>query len=64
MNNTLSTELKCVSRYPNGESSSPYVFVCSNPRELMMKFPMSGKHKIYKLDSSVHQTAKKSLMKM
>ena len=31
---------------PQGESSSPYVFVCSNPRELLVKYPMTGKHKI------------------
>ena len=34
--------------YPEGESSSPYVIVCSNPQELLVKFPMPGKHKICK----------------
>lgn len=47
--------------YPNGESGSPYVFVCRNPLELFVKFPMKGQHKLYKLDAGVHQTAKKSL---
>jgi len=47
--------------YPNGESESPYVFVCRNPLELFVKFPMKGQHKLYKLDPAVHQTAKKSL---
>ena len=35
-------------RYPKGESSSPFVFVCQNPQELMIKFPMTGQHKICK----------------
>ena len=34
--------------YPKGESSSPYVFVCTNPQELLVKFPMQGQHKICK----------------
>lgn len=28
------------------ESSSPFVFICTNPQELLVKFPMKGKHKI------------------
>ncbi|TRY66963.1 hypothetical protein TCAL_05511 [Tigriopus californicus] len=50
-------------KYPRGESSSPFVFVCSNPQELLVKFPMSGQHKIYKLDPGVHQSAKKAVKK-
>lgn len=34
--------------YPQGESSSPYVFICQNPQELLIKYPMSGQHKICK----------------
>lgn len=34
--------------YPNGESGSPYVFVCRNPLELFVKFPMKGQHKLCK----------------
>ena len=34
--------------YPDGESNSPYVFVCTNPQELLVKFPMQGQHKICK----------------
>ncbi|KAG7283778.1 hypothetical protein CRUP_034402 [Coryphaenoides rupestris] len=30
------------------ESSSPFVFICTNPQELVVKFPMKGKHKICK----------------
>uniref|UniRef100_A0A3P8Z4E9 Activating signal cointegrator 1 n=1 Tax=Esox lucius TaxID=8010 RepID=A0A3P8Z4E9_ESOLU len=30
------------------ESGSPFVFVCTNPQELVVKFPMKGKHKICK----------------
>lgn len=44
------------------ESSSPFVFVVSNPRELLVKFPMKGKHKIWKLETHHHQGAKKGLM--
>ena len=48
-------------KYPMGESNSPYVFVCDNPHELLVKFPIKGKHKIYKLDTKIHQGAKKGL---
>lgn len=50
-----------VEEYPDGESESPYVFICTNPRELLFKFPMKGKHKIYKLESHLHKAAKKGL---
>ena len=33
-------------KFPKGESNSPFVFVCSNPQELMIKFPMNGQHKV------------------
>ena len=35
-------------KFPNGESGAPFVFICTNPQELMIKFPMAGKHKICK----------------
>merc|ERR1719228_1315709 len=41
--------------HPKGESSSPYVLVCRNPQELVVKFPMQGQHKIYKLDPGVEK---------
>ncbi|KAM6943557.1 activating signal cointegrator 1 [Xenentodon cancila] len=44
------------------ESSSPFVFICTNPQELLVKFPMKGKHKIWKLESHYHQGAKKGLV--
>ncbi|KAK0175370.1 hypothetical protein PV327_009124 [Microctonus hyperodae] len=50
--------------YPQGDSESPYVFICSDPRELSLKFPMQGKHKIYKLDKQIHQAAVKCLMQL
>ncbi|CAG0898176.1 unnamed protein product [Darwinula stevensoni] len=50
-------------RYPEGESSSPYVFICDNPHELLVKFPVKGRHKIYKLDPRIHEAARKTLMK-
>ena len=49
--------------YPEGESGSPYVFICSNPQELMIKFPMSGKHKLFKLENKLHMAAKKTIKK-
>lgn len=32
--------------HPKGESESPYVFICSSPQELPVKFPIKGAHKI------------------
>ncbi|XP_056881571.1 activating signal cointegrator 1 [Takifugu flavidus] len=29
------------------ESGSPFVFICTNPQELLVKFPIKGRHKIY-----------------
>lgn len=43
------------------ESASPFVFICTNPQELLVKFPMKGKHKIWKMESHYHQGAKKGL---
>lgn len=40
-------------QYPDGESISPYVFICENPQELVVKFPIKGKHKICKFDSEL-----------
>ncbi|KAG8184859.1 hypothetical protein JTE90_016204 [Oedothorax gibbosus] len=51
-------------RYPDGVSASPYVFICENARELTIKFPMKGNHKIFKLDSDIHRAAKKTLRKI
>ncbi|KAJ7410994.1 Activating signal cointegrator 1 [Willisornis vidua] len=52
-------------RYPDlsQESGSPFVFICTNPQEMVVKFPIKGKHKIWKLDAKIHQGAKKGLMK-
>lgn len=44
------------------ESASAFVFICSNPQELLVKFPMKGKHKIWKLENHIHQGAKKGLI--
>ncbi|XP_077989088.1 activating signal cointegrator 1-like [Glandiceps talaboti] len=48
-------------KFPNGESASPYVFICENPQELVVKFPIKGQHKIWKLEPHIHQAAKKGL---
>ncbi|KAH0547050.1 activating signal cointegrator 1 [Cotesia glomerata] len=47
--------------YPDGDSDSPYVFICQDSRELSLKFPMQGKHKIYKLDKQIHKAALKHI---
>lgn len=44
---------------PDGESESPFVFVVENPQELTVKFPIKGKHKIWKLESGVLAAARK-----
>jgi hypothetical protein len=43
-------------QYPNGESESPYVFICENPHELFVKFPNKGQHKICKLHFTIYIT--------
>lgn len=32
--------------YPSGESDSPFVFICNDPLELPVRFPIKGEHKI------------------
>ncbi|XP_011869583.1 PREDICTED: activating signal cointegrator 1 [Vollenhovia emeryi] len=49
--------------YPEGESDSPYVFICEDFHMLPIQFPMKGKHKIYKMDKKFHQAASKCLEK-
>lgn len=48
--------------YPDGESNSAYVFVCENPHQLAVKFPIKGKHKIWRLDIKIHKAAKGALI--
>ncbi|XP_045777560.1 activating signal cointegrator 1 [Maniola jurtina] len=45
------------------ESDSPYVFICSNPISLRLRFPIKGHHKIYSLDKNIHQAAVKCIQK-
>ncbi|XP_076233988.1 activating signal cointegrator 1 isoform X2 [Calliopsis andreniformis] len=49
--------------YPDGESDSPFIFICENFYSLPIKIPIQGKHKIYKLDQKIHQAALKLLEK-
>lgn len=49
-------------QYPFGECFSPFVFICEEPQELKVKFPMKGSHKIFKLESRLHEAAKKTLL--
>ncbi|CAG9563779.1 unnamed protein product [Danaus chrysippus] len=51
-------------KYPDGESDSPYVFICSNPISLRLRFPIKGQHKIYTLDKTIHQAAVKCIQRM
>ncbi|XP_032806636.1 activating signal cointegrator 1 isoform X1 [Petromyzon marinus] len=50
-------------QFPEGESGSPFVFVCERPQELLVKVPIKGRHKIWKLETHVHQGAQKGLMR-
>ncbi|KAK3924882.1 Activating signal cointegrator 1 [Frankliniella fusca] len=51
-------------KYPDGESDSPFVFICEDPLALPVRFPMQGQHKIYSLDSKIHNAAQKSIQRM
>lgn len=51
-------------QYPDGESDSPFVFVCAEPEELPVRFPLSGSHKIYDLEDHIHIAAVKSLQRL
>ncbi|XP_053661224.1 activating signal cointegrator 1 [Anopheles marshallii] len=51
-------------QHPAGESDSPYVFVCEEPQELPIRFPLKGDHKIYLLDSAIHQASVKALQRL
>ncbi|XP_017073700.1 activating signal cointegrator 1 [Drosophila eugracilis] len=49
--------------YPNGESESPYVFVCTKPEQLNILLPVQGDHKIYELPLKTHTAACKTLLR-
>ena len=51
-----------IQSYPHGESNAAYVFVCENPHELTVKFPVKGKHKIWRLEPKIHKAAKGALL--
>ncbi|XP_019866589.1 activating signal cointegrator 1 [Aethina tumida] len=48
-------------KFPNGESNSPFVLICTNPIILPIFYPIIGKHKIYPLDKELHKCAKLAL---
>lgn len=52
-----------ITKFPDGESGCPFVFICENPLELFIKFPIKGNHKIYKLETHILQAARKGLSK-
>lgn len=47
-----------VEYYIYEENESAYSFVCRRPKTLLMPLAMSGEHKIYQLEKSVHEAAK------
>ena len=47
-------------KYPKGESSSPFVFICTHPQELMLKYPMNGQHKICKYHTTQYEKTQSS----
>ncbi|XP_017872246.1 PREDICTED: activating signal cointegrator 1 [Drosophila arizonae] len=49
--------------YPEGESDSPYVFVCSRPEQLPVLLPVQGEPKIYELPLKTHNAACKTLLR-
>ncbi|KAK9711842.1 ASCH domain [Popillia japonica] len=49
-------------RYPDGESNSPFVLICSNPVILPVFYPMQGQHKIFSLPKELHRIAKTALL--
>lgn len=50
-------------RYPEEQrqSGSEFVFLCSNAKKLPFALPMTGKHKIYRMDKKMWASAKKQL---
>ncbi|XP_025206570.1 activating signal cointegrator 1 [Melanaphis sacchari] len=52
-----------ISKYPQGENESPYIFICEDPILLANHFPIKGQHKIFKLDEKICNAAQKCLIK-
>ncbi|XP_014215144.1 activating signal cointegrator 1 [Copidosoma floridanum] len=48
---------------PYSPVESPYIFMCENFFELPLKYPLQGKHKIYKLEPVIHRAALNCLEK-
>ncbi|PIK47212.1 putative activating signal cointegrator 1-like [Apostichopus japonicus] len=48
-------------KFPDGDSNSEYVFIVENPKELILRFPIKGRHKLWKMESQIHKAAKKGL---
>ncbi|XP_011495293.1 PREDICTED: activating signal cointegrator 1 [Ceratosolen solmsi marchali] len=61
--NVLSQE-EYMELYPDRKTSSPYIFIFENFIELPIKYPIQGKHKIYKLDKVIHGAVLNCLEKM
>eukprot|EP00742_Colponemidia_sp_Colp-10_P006673 GILJ01007153.1.p1 GENE.GILJ01007153.1~~GILJ01007153.1.p1 ORF type:complete len:798 (+),score=122.22 GILJ01007153.1:23-2416(+) len=51
-----------VKRFPEGEENhSKFVFVCSNPRKLVVPIRVGGQHKLWKLDNAILKGAQRAL---
>lgn len=47
--------------FADGESQSPFVFLCAQPEELLLRFPIKGRHKLWKLEKAVHEAARSGI---
>lgn len=52
-----------ISKFPQGENESPFMFICEDPIMMSNHFPIKGQHKIFKLDEKICNAAQKCLMK-
>ncbi|KAL5238423.1 hypothetical protein ACI65C_005833 [Semiaphis heraclei] len=52
-----------ISKFPQGENESPFIFICQDPIMMANHFPIKGQHKIFKLDEKILNAAQKCLMK-
>jgi len=48
-------------QYYREENGSPFVFICRNFKKLAMPLPISGQHKIWKLDKKTLEAATKQI---
>ncbi|CAM9687477.1 unnamed protein product [Ascophyllum nodosum] len=54
-------EAKDIPTGPKLESESEFVFLCRDPRKMVLPFSLSGQHKLWKLDKRTRQAAEAGL---